>query len=244
LSPDDSRKTTRRPRKRAEGNVVETAKGAKAAGEKTPVKASRGNRSRENTRRKLIEAAQRVMSEKGVEQTTIADITEAADVGFGSFYNHFSSKEDIVSTIATLRAQEFITMVRKIMCNETDIAVALSFNIKAFLSKAVADPIWGWFVIRTQGMMPEIDALFSNEIRSDLNRAVAEAGLDIHVETATKITFGALFGVLRPLLEKTMPISAIQETSECLLKLYGVAHDRARQISALPLPQYLIEPGK
>lgn len=237
MSSDDGRKVSRRPRKKADTKVeAGQEEGA------SPAKASRGNRSRENTRRKLIEAAQRVMSERGVEQTAIADITEAADVGFGSFYNHFSSKEDIVCTIATLRADEFIGMVRKIMANETDMAVALSFNIKAFLSKAVADPIWGWFVIRTQGLMPEIDALFSNEIRNDLKRAVAEAGLDIRVETATRITVGALFGVLRPLLEKAMPISAIPETCESLLRLYGVTHERAHQLSLLPLPLYLIEP--
>jgi AcrR family transcriptional regulator len=237
LSLDAERKTSRSPRKQA------GAKKGVEDGEGSSTMTSRGTRSRENTRRKLIDAAQRVMSEKGVEQTTIADITEAADVGFGSFYNHFSTKEDIVYTIATLRAGEFIGMVRKIMANETDMATALSFNIKAFLSKAVADPIWGWFVIRTQGLMEEIDALFSNEIRNDLKRAVSEADLDIHVETATRITLGALFGVLRPLLEKTMPITAIPETCESLLRLYGVDHDKARQLSTLPLPVYLIEPG-
>lgn len=239
MSSDDGRKVSRRPRKKGEAAVEAAPDGASS-----PAKTSRGNRSRENTRRKLIEAAQRVMSERGVEQTAIADITEAADVGFGSFYNHFSSKEDIVCTIATLRADEFIGMVRKIMAHETDRATALSFNIKAFLSKAVADPIWGWFVIRTQGLIPEIDALFSTEIRNDLQRAVAEGGLDIHVETATRITVGALFGVLRPLLERVLPISAIPEACELLLRLYGVSHERAHDLSLLPLPLYLIEPEK
>lgn len=231
----------------AAGGQVGMARGKRRKDEggeaQVKAKVSRGGRSRENTRRKLIEAALRVMSEKGVEQTAIADITERADVGFGSFYNHFSSKEDIVYTIAVLRAEEFIGMVRVIMANEPDIATALSFNIKAFLSKAVADPIWGWFVIRSQGLIPEINEMFGNEIRRDLDRAVSEAGFDICVNTAAQITLGALFGVLRPILEKTMPIEAIKETCEYLLRLYGVPHEKARSLSELPLPKYLIDPG-
>src|SRR5262245_41717180 len=56
---------------------------------------TRTQRIKENTRNKLIEAAVRVMAVKGVEGTAIGDITEAADVGVGSFYNHFTSKQDI-----------------------------------------------------------------------------------------------------------------------------------------------------
>lgn len=35
-----------------------------------------------------------VMAAEGADAATINDITEAADVGFGSFYNHFASKEE------------------------------------------------------------------------------------------------------------------------------------------------------
>ena len=48
---------------------------------------------REKTNKRLVNAALSVMAEKGLDAATINDITEAADVGFGSFYNHFSSKE-------------------------------------------------------------------------------------------------------------------------------------------------------
>ena len=60
----------------------------------------RGARRREQTREKLVAAAWRVMARKGVDATAIAEITEAADVAFGSFYNHFASKEAIVEAVA------------------------------------------------------------------------------------------------------------------------------------------------
>ena len=60
---------------------------------------TRGSRTREATRQKLINAALNVIAKKGVDSTAIADITETADVGFGSFYNHFKSKEALATEI-------------------------------------------------------------------------------------------------------------------------------------------------
>lgn len=204
---------------------------------------SRRTRSRENTRMKLVDAAQRVMSEKGVEATTIADITDSADVGFGSFYNHFASKDEIVSAIVTGRANAFIAMVRVIMANERDISTGLAFNIKSFLSQAIADPIWGWFVVRAQGLVPQIDDLLRSEIKKDLQRGVREGGYDIDVETASRITLGALLSVMRAILEGTASPDAIRETAEYLLRLYGVPAGKARELSCLPLPAYLNDPS-
>ena len=59
----------------------------------------RGERRRQETRAKLVRAAHQLMAEKGINATTIQEITDTADVGFGSFYNHFESKQAIVQAI-------------------------------------------------------------------------------------------------------------------------------------------------
>ncbi|MEZ4606455.1 MAG: TetR/AcrR family transcriptional regulator [Deinococcales bacterium] len=50
----------------------------------------------EMTRRKLLEAAENEFGAKGFHNTSIADITKRADVGQGTFYLYFPSKEDIL----------------------------------------------------------------------------------------------------------------------------------------------------
>lgn len=47
----------------------------------------------------LMDAAEKLISEKGYYSTTIEDITKEAGVGKGSFYTYFKSKEEIVLEI-------------------------------------------------------------------------------------------------------------------------------------------------
>src|SRR5271168_1865441 len=56
---------------------------------------NRFDRRREKTRVDLIQAAERVISSKGYHQTRIADIATEADVGLGTFYLHFKTKNEI-----------------------------------------------------------------------------------------------------------------------------------------------------
>ena len=64
----------------------------------TPAR-DRHTRRREQTRAKLVEAARTLFARQGVDNTRINEITDEADVGFGSFYNHFASKEAIVDAV-------------------------------------------------------------------------------------------------------------------------------------------------
>src|SRR5216684_4690546 len=47
-------------------------------------------------RERLFRAALKLFSEKGFQATTVEDITNAADVGKGTFFNYFPGKEHIL----------------------------------------------------------------------------------------------------------------------------------------------------
>src|SRR5215475_15751814 len=48
-----------------------------------------------NVREQLLDTGLQVLHERGFNATSVQDITEAAGVPKGSFYNHFESKEDL-----------------------------------------------------------------------------------------------------------------------------------------------------
>ena len=54
---------------------------------------------RARTRKKLLTAARDLVYTKGIENVAIVDITRAAGVSAGSFYNYFPNKGAIVAAI-------------------------------------------------------------------------------------------------------------------------------------------------
>lgn len=51
---------------------------------------------RQRTRQALIRAAMRLFEEKGYEQTTVAEIAAAAEVSTKTFFNYFTSKDEVL----------------------------------------------------------------------------------------------------------------------------------------------------
>ena len=61
-------------------------------------RASRRERHRAEIRERLFHAALRLFAERGYLETTVEDITDAADVGKGTFFNYFPTKEHVLAT--------------------------------------------------------------------------------------------------------------------------------------------------
>jgi AcrR family transcriptional regulator len=64
------------------------------------IEPGRRERRKEETRRQIFQAAMKLFEKKGVFATTVEEITKAADVGKGTFFNYFPSKEAIFSALA------------------------------------------------------------------------------------------------------------------------------------------------
>jgi len=60
-------------------------------------RSDRRERRRLETRERLYRAALELFGERGFLETTVEDITEAADVGKGTFFNYFPTKEHVLA---------------------------------------------------------------------------------------------------------------------------------------------------
>ena len=58
------------------------------------------------TRKKLLEAAKKIICEKGLVNTSISEITSACGVANGTFYTYFKRKEDIIFALSREMYQE------------------------------------------------------------------------------------------------------------------------------------------
>src|SRR5271170_3265433 len=74
---------------------------------------SHGRRQRRSveTRERLFRAALDLFARKGFTETTVGDITEAADVGKGTFFNYFPSKDHILLAFGDMQLAKLETAV-------------------------------------------------------------------------------------------------------------------------------------
>lgn len=108
----------------------------------------RGTRRKQETRARLLHAALLLLSERNIERVAINEITEAADVGFGSFYNHFESKEAIYAALVSAVFEEFADSLDKLTEGLSDPAEIISVSVRHTLVRARREPVWGRFGVR------------------------------------------------------------------------------------------------
>jgi len=201
--------------------------------------ANRLDRRKARTRQALIGAAVRLIAEGRGERASIQEITEAADVGFGSFYNHFDSKEQLFRAASEEVLERWGQMIDHACEGITDPAevFAVSFRISGRLGWT--HPDIAQFLIGAG-----LDVL-------DAPRGLAPRALrDIKAgQTAGRFTFssaelalaavaGDLLGLLwlRQRHPRRIKEASVDELAEATLRLLGVPAPEAARLAALPLP--------
>jgi AcrR family transcriptional regulator len=74
---------------------------------------NRRERRRLETRERIYRAALQIFAERGYLETTVEDITEAADVGKGTFFNYFPTKEHVLATYGEQRVAAIELALKK-----------------------------------------------------------------------------------------------------------------------------------
>jgi AcrR family transcriptional regulator len=207
-----------------------------------PMSASRRNRferRRAETRQALVRAARQILAESGDTSASIRAIAERADVGFGSFYNHFTCKPDLFDAAVADAIEEYAQAVDERLHGVDDPAERLAGGVR--LSARMA------------GSHPEIVRILCH---SELGRIYAGHGLaprakrDVEQGMASGrftvvdpiIALTALNGSLLALLElwfnrpEADSDQAAGKMAEMLLHILGLSPDEAGDLAGRPLP--------
>lgn len=65
------------------------------------------------SRKRIIQEAARLMREKGIGATSVADVMGAAGMTTGGFYKHFDSKDDLATAAVAAAFESILTPVRR-----------------------------------------------------------------------------------------------------------------------------------
>ena len=78
------------------------------------LKAGKRAQSKAANRQAILEAARGVFAISGYEATTVRDIIRATDLGTGTFYNYFKSKEEVFQALSSDSVQRFGPLLRQV----------------------------------------------------------------------------------------------------------------------------------
>ena len=204
----------------------------------TPPRRDRHARRRERTRRKLLDAARALFARQGVDMTRINEITDEADVGFGSFYNHFDSKEAIVEAVLAETVAAQGAVVDSVTAELDDPAEVVAAAHRYFVDLAHSDPDWGWLLVRLDlSHKISLQALGPFAER-DLERGIREGRFRVaNKRVALMACGGALLGVMQDVLEGGAPKAAGRFHAEGVLRMLGLPAEDAAEVARRPMPK-------
>ncbi|MEC3918498.1 TetR/AcrR family transcriptional regulator [Nocardia sp. CDC160] len=204
----------------------------------TPEVRTRTDRRRERTRNALLGAARKFLSE-GRSAVSIQEITEAADVGFGSFYNHFASKDELFDEAVRSVLLVYSEMRDAIVARYDDPAevFAVSFRMTGRLQRQLPE---GVRVILNSGLSVLLrEEGLAPRARHDIIAAQKAGRFEpMDPDMAVMAAGGALLGLLQ-LLDARPDANAGALTDEMtfhVLRMFGMTKRAAEKLTSAELP--------
>jgi AcrR family transcriptional regulator len=203
--------------------------------------ASRSQRRKQRTRAALIKAAQTFIA-IGKVNVPVLEITQAADVGMGSFYNHFDSKEQLFEAAVTEVLDAHGALLDEFTASIDDPAetFATSFRLTGRLFRR--RPQESQILLANGRALLNSDRGLAPRARRDIAAAVAAGRFAVEdTELALAVAGGALLGLGN--LLRTEPerddARAADAVTENVLRIFGVSSDDAHALCERPLPRLL-----
>jgi AcrR family transcriptional regulator len=213
----------------------------------------RGARRKRETRARLLDAAYQLMATRGMDAVALAEITEAADVGAGSFYNHFASKEAIYTAVTDAVFEEFGNMLEALAKNLDDPAEVIAVCVRHTIRRASREPVWGQFLIREGLSGRAITRGLGQRLWRDMQQGIQSGRLKASDPVMTFLAIGGavLSGVSaavhlhdrsspQALMAQQMALDASDLPERCaavLLRTLGLSAQQSERIAQRALPE-------
>ena len=201
---------------------------------------NRLDRRKARTRAALIGAGRQLLARDGGVDASIQEITDLADVGFGSFYNHFATKTELFEAAVAETLEEHGALLDEITAAIEDPAEVFAASVRLTVRLHKTHPQIARIMTNAAPAYLNAPSGLAPRALRDLTRAKAAGRFDISEPVvALACTGGALLGMLHVLDERSAPSvdRAADEVAVNLLRMFGMSGAEAREIVARPLPK-------
>ena len=197
-------------------------------------------RRKARTRAALIAAARDVIARDASLSASVQQITDAADVGFGSFYNHFSSKDELFEAAIVEAFEEHGAWLDEHLAGISDPAEVFATAVRVTARLAETHPQVARILQHTQLRLVTSEQGLAPRALRDIAAAKSAGRFDVDdVERAVCCTAGSLIATMELVARRPRDDAAglADGLAFDLLRMFGLSNRDARRITSRPLPR-------
>jgi AcrR family transcriptional regulator len=199
---------------------------------------TRAERRRARARAQLMDAARTLIAERGVEGLRVSDITDRADFAFGSFYNHFGTKDDVVDAIVSETVRGLAQRIAGMTAAFDDPAEQASVALRSFVRLAYDEPQLAALLLNLHRTEARFETMVWPHARSVVQRGIDEGRFSVgDPDTALMMAVGSTLAIITGILEGHLGPDCDISFSEMMLHILGLPRGQAAKIASRPLPQ-------
>lgn len=208
------------------------------ASDRPPHEGSRVARKQARSRAALIAAAQECLAQGRI-NVSIQDLTDAADIGFGSFYTHFAGKEQLFDAAMREAIEAHGAEIDAITAGVEDPAEAFAIGVRRSCLRQREVPTLVRAILNSGASVLDRDEGLVPRARADIEGGMATGQFVAgNPQAAVMFVGGALLGAMQ-LLDQDPSLDADAVASDLavrLLCLLGLDRRAAEAVVARPLP--------
>jgi AcrR family transcriptional regulator len=205
-------------------------------------KESRAERRKRRNREALLAAGHQVMASKGIDAATMAEIAELADVGAGTVYNYFASKDDLAMCVLERVMDQLAQRIEAVTNTFEDPGQVYAFGTRNVMKAATTDHRWRWLLRRSEVIADAMYRVMGPYAIRDIRNAVASGRYRTEdPELAWRMATHAIVGYSLAICDRKIEPSKIDDAVVNLLGMVGVSRDEAWEIVRRPTPELASE---
>jgi AcrR family transcriptional regulator len=194
---------------------------------------------RERTRRQLLESATRVITARGLAASTIQEIALEAGMTPGTVYNHFATREEILTALAYWIADTLCARIADSQVGIPEGAERMSIGMRRYVWLAEQSPAWAVLMLEVaQAASPLLDQITSYA-RDDLRLGMKQKSFRVaSEEAAIDLVSGAVTNAMHRSARGAAPPGHGSAVAAMVLRGLGMSFDAALEITRRPLPDF------
>lgn len=198
---------------------------------------SRVERKQRLARERIVRAAETLMRAHPIDEITVGQITEAADVGHGTFYLHFKSKRDVLIPITRGIAERWDAALQAHFDPTTDPAEVVGVSTRLMGRAVITDPIWCWMLKHSGVPVDDMRGAVGRFASRDFQRGFESGRFQVaDLRVLNSFLVGGFVACLLSSFNASDSQREIDLMTELLLRTLGIAPAEASQIAHAPLP--------